>query len=177
MDIDAVTGGVGEILRSRPTRLNIVATMAHATSCVVQQLALGRAVMKEQTLSPRYREMLILLAARLNRCDYVWIQHRAVAEQCGVSAPMVGRIEALDLSHGVFDRADRALLAFGRQVISVGEVEDEVFERVSRYLTAEELVEAIVAIGYYMTMNRIATVARTPLEPGTDDNRRARPGQ
>jgi alkylhydroperoxidase family enzyme len=59
------------------------------------------------------------------------------------------------------------VLAFGAQVIRGSHVEDDVFERAARHFTGRELVEAILAIGYYMTMNRLTEATRTPLEPAT----------
>jgi hypothetical protein len=136
VDIEAMEGAVGDALRAAPARLNIIAMMAHAKTCVLPQLNVGRAVMTEQSLPPLQREFLILLSARLDGCEYVW-----------------------------FGETGQALLSFGRQVIRGGDVDDGVFERVSRHFTAQEIVEAIIAIGYYMTMNRITLATRTPLEP------------
>ncbi|MTD58948.1 carboxymuconolactone decarboxylase family protein [Amycolatopsis pithecellobii] len=164
VDIETMEGAAGAALRASPRRLNIIAMMAHAKTCVLPQLAVGRAVMTEQSLPPLPRELLILLAARLDGGRYVWSQHRTIAERLGATSAMVDAIDALDLASTAFGETDQALLSFGTQVIRGGDVEDAVFERVSRHFTAQEIVEAIIAIGYYMTMNRLTLVTRTPLE-------------
>jgi alkylhydroperoxidase family enzyme len=164
VDVDTVEGPVGDALRAA-ARLNIIAMMAHATSCVLPQLAIGRAVMTEQSLPPLHRELLILLAARMDGGRYVWAQHCPIAEGLGATTEALTALEALDTTASVFDDAERAVLAFGAQVIGGGEVDDAVFDRVLRHLTAQQVVEAILAIGYYMTMNRITNATRTPLEP------------
>lgn len=169
VDVETMPGPVGDALRAAPARLHIIAMMAHAETCVLPQLGLGRAVMTAQSLPPLRRELLILLAARIDSAQYVWSQHRRIAESLGATPAMVAAVEALQLCSGEFDEADRALLAFGRQVIRGGPVEDQVLERVACHLTAQEIVEAILAIGYYMTMNRITLATRTPLEPGAAD--------
>lgn len=166
VDIETMAGPEGDTLRAFPMRLNIVAMAAHARTSVLPQLNLGRAVMTEQVLAPLKRELLILLAARLDGSQYVWSQHRAIAEQLGASAAMVDAIETLDLTSAAFNEADQALLTFGAQVVRGGDVQDQVFETLSGYLSPQEIVEAIIAIGYYMTMNRLTVVTRTPLEPG-----------
>src|SRR3546814_5506563 len=71
LDIDVLEGPVGDALRERPGKLNIVSMMAHAQGCVVQQLQLGRAVNSQQDLDPLSRELLILLAAHLDEGEYV----------------------------------------------------------------------------------------------------------
>jgi alkylhydroperoxidase family enzyme len=164
VDLDVVEGSVGDALRAA-TRLNIIAMMAHATTCVLPQLAIGRAVMTEQSLPPLHRELLILLAARMEGGRYVWAQHRPIAEGLGATADALAAIEALDTTASVFDDAERAVLTFGVQVIRGGEVDDAVFDCVLQHFTAQQIVEAILAIGYYMTMNRITNATRTPLEP------------
>lgn len=166
IDIETLEGAVGDALRAAPMRLNIIAMMAHAKTAVLPQLNVGRAVMTELSLAPLQRELLILLAARLDVCQYVWSQHRAIAEKLGATPEMVEAIDALDLSSKVFNEANQALLLFGKQVIRGGDVVDWVFERVSSHFSAQELVEAIIAIGYYMTMNRLTLATRTPLESG-----------
>jgi alkylhydroperoxidase family enzyme len=167
VDIETMEGPAGEALRAYPRRLNIVAMMAHAETSVLPQLSVGRAVMNDQSLPALQRELLILLAARLDGSRYVWAQHRGIAESHGATSVMIDSIDALDLSAEPFSESDHALLAFGAQVIRGGQVGDRVFERVSRHFTGREVVEAILAIGYYMTMNRLTEATCTPLEPAT----------
>ncbi|MGI5132999.1 carboxymuconolactone decarboxylase family protein [Pseudonocardia sp. CA-107938] len=164
VDIDSVEGPVGVALRAS-ARLNIIAMMAHAPTCVLPQLAIGRAVMTEQSLPALQRELLILLAARMDGGRYVWAQHRSIAEGLGATSAALAALDALDTAATVFDDAERAILAFGVQVVRGGDVDDAVFERARQHFTAQQIVEAILAIGYYMTMNRLTNATRTPLEP------------
>ncbi|WP_157219558.1 carboxymuconolactone decarboxylase family protein [Flavisphingomonas formosensis] len=166
IDVETMEGPAGDTLRSLPMRMNIIAMAAHASTCVIPQLMLGNAVMNTQSLPGLRRELLILLAARLDGAQYVWSQHRVIAEKLGATSAMLEAIEELDLASAAFDEAEQALLGFGKQVIESGNVADEVFERALRHFTAQEVIEAIIAIGYYMTMNRITLATRTPLEPG-----------
>jgi alkylhydroperoxidase family enzyme len=165
VDVQTMEGPAGEVLRTYPRRLNIIAMMAHAETSVLPQLGVGRAIMNDQALPSLQRELLILLAARLDGGRYVWSQHRGIAESHGATSVMIDSIDALDLSAEPFSESDQALLAFGAQVIRGGHVEDRVFERISRHFTGREVVEAILAIGYYMTMNRLTEATHTPLEP------------
>lgn len=170
IDIETMEGPAGEALRSLPMRMNIIAMFAHAATCVLPQLQLGNAVMSAQVLPPLSRELLILLAARLDGAQYVWSQHRVIAEKVGATAAMVEAIDDLELTSDAFADREQAILGFGRQVIQGGEVDDAVFERISHHLSAQEIIEAIIAIGYYMTMNRLTVTTRTPLEPGAEAN-------
>lgn len=164
VDLDAMQGTVAETLRSRPQRLNIIGMMAHAEGCVLPQLQLGRAVNNEQTLNASSRELLILLAARMDGGEYVWRQHLPIAVRLGITDDKVHALRDMHVSSPAFTDAERALLAYGEQVVRGGDVEEPVFKTAAKHFSMRELVEAIIAIGYYMTMNRLTNATRTPFE-------------
>lgn len=164
VDIEALEGPVGDALRSRAGKLNIVGVMAHAQGCVVQQLQLGRAVNSDQDLDALSRELLILLAARIDGGEYVWRQHVPIAVRHGATQAKIDALEKGDIASKAFSADERALLAYGVQVIRGGQVDDIRFRAAARRYSHRELVEAILAIGYYMTMNRLTAATRTPLE-------------
>ena len=176
VDIEAIHGPVGEALRAYPRRLNIISMMAHAETCVLAQLGVGRAVMNDQALPALERELLILLAARIDSGQYVWTQHRVIAEAEGATSGMIQAIESLTLAVDAFDASQTALLTYGAQVVRSGQVDDDVFEEASKYFANRELVEVIITIGYYMTMNRLTEATRTPLEATTGEAAAAGPG-
>ncbi|MFD0848989.1 carboxymuconolactone decarboxylase family protein [Sphingosinicella xenopeptidilytica] len=164
LDVEALEGPVGDALRGRRSKLNIVAMMAHAQGCVVQQLQLGRAVNSEQDLDPLSRELLILLTAHLEDGEYVWRQHVPIAIQHGASREKISALEKGDIASKAFSPDERALLVYGAQVVRGGAVDEVTFRAAARRYSHRELVEAILAIGYYMTMNRITSATLTPLE-------------
>lgn len=168
VDIEALEGPVGDALRSRPGKLNIVGMMAHAQGCVVQQLQLGRAVNSQQDLDALSRELLILLAAQIDGGEYVWRQHVPIAVRHGATQAKIDALEKGDISSKMFSPDERALLAYGAQVIRGGQVDDVTFRAAARRYSHRELVEAILAIGYYMTMNRITAATLTPFEVSDD---------
>src|SRR3546814_16643235 len=114
-------------------------------------------VMNEQSLSGLRRERLILLAARLDGAQYVWSQHRVIAEKLGANSAMVKAIEELDLASAALDEPQQALWGFGQQVIESGIGAAEVFERCSRHFTAREVTAASLPNCYYITMNILLT--------------------
>ncbi|WP_176595476.1 MULTISPECIES: carboxymuconolactone decarboxylase family protein [Sphingobium] len=168
LDIALLEGPVGDALRARPGKLNIVGMMAHAQGCVVQQLQLGRAVNSQQDLDPLSRELLVLLAAHLDGGEYVWRQHVPIAVRHGASQAKIDALEKGAIASNAFSPDERALLAYGAQVIRGGQVDEVTFRAAARRYSHRELVEAILAIGYYMTMNRITAATLTPLEASDD---------
>jgi alkylhydroperoxidase family enzyme len=146
-------------------KLNIFRMMAHAETCIAPQMRLGAAILAQQALGHRSRELLILLVAGLEQGTYEWRQHVAIALGLGVPQVQIDALERADLTASVFSDSERALLAFGRQVIEDVRVDDAVFVEARRHFSPREIVEAILTIGYYMTMTRLTEATQTDLDP------------
>jgi alkylhydroperoxidase family enzyme len=165
VDPTATTGKVADAFENLPTKLNIFRMMAHAPTCMVPQMRLGGSILGRQDLSHQHREMLILLVAQLEGGAYEWKQHVPIAEGVGVSEEQIRTLECEELGSDVFDEREQALLAFGRQVIENVRVDDATFATMRQYFSEREVVEAILAIGFYMTMARLTEVTETELDP------------
>jgi alkylhydroperoxidase family enzyme len=159
------TGDAAAALAAVPVELNIFRMMAHAESCVIPQLQLGQAILSRQLLGPVPRELLILLVARTEGGRYEWQQHVPIALNLGVTQDRIDAVERGDIEAPVFDEAERALLAFGKQVIETVRVEDAVFASARRHFSEREIVEAILTVGFYMTMTRLTEATETDLDP------------
>ena len=61
--------------------------------------------------------------------------------------------------------AEQALLAFGREVIENVRVAEPVFAAMRAHFSEQEIVELILAIGFYMTMARLTEATEVDLDP------------
>ena len=165
VDAEAATGEVGAALAATPVKLNIFRMLAHAETCMVPQMRLGAAILSRQALADRPRELLILLVAKLEGGAYEWRQHVPIALGVGVSQEQIDAVQRGDLAASAFSEGEQALLAFGRQVVENVRVEDAVFAEARRHFCEREIVEAILAIGFYMTMARLTEATETDLGP------------
>jgi alkylhydroperoxidase family enzyme len=164
IDPETATGEVAAAFAAAPVKLNIFRMLAHAETCMVPQMQLGAAILSRQLLGHRLRELLILLVAKREGGAYEWRQHVPIALGVGVSQAQVDAIERDDLVATAFSDAERALLAFARQVIVDVRVEDGVFADVGKHFSDREIIEAILAIGFYMTMTRLTEATKTDLD-------------
>ena len=64
-----------------------------------------------------------------------------------------------------FNAAEQALLAFGREVIDNVRVAEPVFAAMRKNFSEQEIVESILAIGFYMTMARLTEATDVDLDP------------
>lgn len=161
---EAMGAAAKELFSSLPAKLNIFRTMAHAETTFPSQLRLGSAILSRQTLGHLERELLVLLVASLEGGEYEWHQHVPIARAVGISTSQIEAIQSEELTGDIFSDREKSLLAFGRQVVVDVRVQDDVFEHVRQYFTEQEVVEAILAIGFYMTMARLTEVAQTELD-------------
>ncbi|HUR04360.1 MAG TPA: carboxymuconolactone decarboxylase family protein [Nonomuraea sp.] len=164
---DHATGNAAAALAALPVKLNIFRMLAHAESCVIPQIRLGTAILSSLELGHQLRELLILLVAQVEGGAYEWRQHVPIALGVGVPQAQIDAIEQLDLGSDAFDDAERALLAFGRQVIETVRVEESVFTAARGHFSERQIVEAILAIGFYMTMARLTEATETDLDPAS----------
>jgi alkylhydroperoxidase family enzyme len=108
--------------------------------------------------------LLILLVARLEGGDYEWHQHCPIARGVGIDQAQIDAIARLDLRNRHFSQRECALLAFGRQVTENVRADGETFSALRSYLSDREVVEAILTIGFYMTMARLTEATETDVD-------------
>jgi len=166
---EAASPEVRAILERLPVRLNIFKLMAHTETGFRPLVQLGAAILSQQQLSGALRELAILQVARLSPARYEWVQHVPIARGCGVREEQIEALEAGRTDADRFDDVERAVLAFTAELVQRARASDEAFAAVSRHLSPREIVELIVAIGFYMTMARLMETAEIdPDPPGGD---------
>jgi len=148
-----------------PIKLNIFRMMAHAEANMIPAMRLGNSILHRQKLSAVNRELLILQAAQIEGGAYEWRQHVPIALGVGVTQAQIDALALGDYAHGAFGAAERALLSFGREVIENVRVPGEVFAPMRVHFSDQEIVESIVAIGFYMMMARLTEATETDLDP------------
>jgi alkylhydroperoxidase family enzyme len=148
-----------------PVRLNIFRLMAHAEANMIPAMRLGNSILHRQKLSAVNRELLILQVAQLEGGAYEWRQHVPIALGVGVTQRQIDGLERGSYDDDAFNETERALLAFGRDVIENVRVPEPVFAGMRRHFSEQEIVETIVAIGFYMMMARLTEATETDIDP------------
>ena len=143
--------------------LNLFRMVAHAQTAVEPFLRLGGTLLGQLDLEPRLRELAVIHVARLCESDYEWKQHEPIARLCGVTDEQIAAVASGQVDGGPFDPREAALLAFTREVVQEVQVSTPVFEAMAAHLPPRQLVELTMAIGYYMTVARLAAMAE--IEP------------
>jgi 4-carboxymuconolactone decarboxylase len=117
-------------------------------------------------LADDIRELIILRVAVLNRADYEWSAHEAVALESGLTAPELAalRDRAAALDPVLTDRQRRVLAYTDAMTIDV-QVPDAIFDALRADFTDTELVEITATIAAYNMVSRFAVALL--VEPST----------
>jgi alkylhydroperoxidase family enzyme len=156
---------VREALEQVPAPLKIFFMMAHAATNLRPLLRLGASILTEQKLDATVRELAILRVARLSPAEYEWIQHVPIAQAVGVTQAQIDALRNDDLAGGCFTATEQLVLRFTTEVVRDVRASDEVFTQMTQRFSPQEIVELIIAIGFYMTMARLMETTGIDLEP------------
>ena len=165
IDPETTSGDIRASFDRMPVKLNIFRMMAHAEANMIPAMRLGNSILHKQKLSAVNRELLILQAAQLEGGAYEWRQHVPIALGVGCTQAQVDAVERSDYDAACLSDAERALLKFGREVVENVRVPDAIFAAARQHFSDQEIVESIVALGFYMMMARLTEATETDLDP------------
>lgn len=164
LDAQMVKGDAARALSSKVGHMAVFRALAHAPANIIPMMRLGQSILGAQRLDARTRELLILLAMKLEGGTYEWDQHVDIALGVGATQVEIEAIAHLDLNNEAFAEKDRAILAFGRGVVETVRVDEVTFAMALKYFSEQEMVEAILAMSFYMMLARVTEA----LEVGSD---------
>lgn len=154
LDPSAARGAAAKALASPVGHMTIFRMLAHAEGNVIPVMKLGAAILREQKLDPRSRELMLLAVFAIEGGRYEWAQHVEIAHDCGITDAEIAAIARSDFE-SIFSERDRALLKFAETLISQPNVPSNKFDTLREFLDERETIEAIVAIGFYMMLVRV----------------------
>jgi alkylhydroperoxidase family enzyme len=165
VDPAAAPEKVREILERLPVKLNVFRMMAHAETNFRPLVLLGTSILSQQKLSPKLRELAILRVANLSPARYEWVQHVPIAEIAGATRAQIEALERGDVEAAAFDNLERLVLRFTTEVVREVRASQATFEALAAHLSPQEVVELVLAIGYYMLIARLLETTAVDLEP------------
>ncbi|TPQ29346.1 hypothetical protein C2U70_28640 [Bradyrhizobium guangdongense] len=165
IDPETTSGDIRASFDRMPVKLNIFRMMAHAESNMIPAMRLGNSILHKQKLSAVNRELLILQAAQLEGGAYEWRQHVPIALGVGVTQAQIDAVERGNYADASLTAAEQALLNFGREVVEKVRVQEATFAAMRKHFGDQEVVESIVALGFYMMMARLTEATETDLDP------------
>jgi alkylhydroperoxidase family enzyme len=164
VDSTTAPAPVREVLERLPAQLNIFRMVANAETCFRPFLALGSAILAEQKLDALLREHMILRIGYLWKGRYEVHQHVPIAKAFGATDEQLKAHEAGRADAPCFDARTKAVLAFATDVVETGKASDATFKAVSAHLSPREIVELVLAIGFYSTVAMLTETTELELD-------------
>jgi alkylhydroperoxidase family enzyme len=154
-DVSRLPESVQKTLANVP--LNVVRICAHASLPLFEaQGQLGRAVANPEVLEPRLRETIILRVAYLSDSEYELHHHIALGRAAGLT-----EAELAAIAQGSYDLLDPLLAAAARftdEVVKCLSPSDQTLATLRRLASDQIVVNAVLTIGCYMSIARLAAV-------------------
>jgi AhpD family alkylhydroperoxidase len=164
VELESAPDAVRQTLERLPVQLNIFRMMAHAETCFRPLVRLGTAILSEQRLDARLRELAILRIAQLSGARYEWVQHEPIARTVGVSETQIAALARGSIDDPAFADLDSVVLRFTTEVVNTVKASDATFAEMRRHFSPREIVELLLAIGFYMTIARLAETTATDVD-------------
>lgn len=165
-DLEQAPPAFRDMLANRAP-LNIYRMVAHGGAVGEGFLALGSAILRRSALDPQLRELVILRVGALCGSHYEVFQHRRVATQAGVPA---AKIEAVlrqprdEPEAGAFTVLELDVLRYTDAVVRDVKAPQALFDAVAAALPHQQLIELMMAIGFYMLVSRLLENLEVDLE-------------
>ena len=140
---DAFVAARGEIPTTGPGSV-----MLNAPEAAQRALGLAAYLRTETSLSPRIRELAMLLAARENDCQFIWNAHAPPARREGLRDELVDALrDRRELPNPSAD--EQAVVNFGREFFRTRRVSQESFDAVVAHFGVNGATELATLMGCY----------------------------
>lgn len=152
------------LLKSR-NPLNLYRMLPHAgPAAAAGFLAMGSALLRDNELDSRLREIAILRVGILSRASYEVHQHKRVARQVGLSDEKVAALEVGADTSALSDD-DKLVLQFTDVVFRDVKAPDALFNQVAARFGHRQTAELVLTIGFYMLVSRFLENFEVDIEP------------
>jgi len=153
------------LLGERPP-LNLYRMLPHAGPAAVGFLKLGGALLRQNEIDSRLREIAILRVGLLSGAGYEVHQHRRVARHVGLEDSKVAALEP-GADTNALDDTEHFVLAFTDQLFHHVKADDAMFAEAVRRFGPRGTSELVLTVGFYMMVSRFLENFEVDLEaPG-----------
>lgn len=133
--------------------LNLFRMLAGGDGLLRSFVRLGNQILFKSALDPVLREIAIIRVGVLSGAAYEVHQHEAIARALGMDDSLIGAVHD-GPDHPALDDLQRLVMRFTDDVVANVRAGDDTFGPLVEALSARELQELTVTIGYYMMVSR-----------------------
>src|SRR5262245_19856410 len=130
-----------------------------------QLSALNRYLRFQSGITPRIREIAILITAREMDSQFEWVAHEPEALKEGVPPTVIDVIKYRRSTEGL-DEADAVVIELGRQLWRDHKVTSATFAKAKELFGPHKLIDLVVLMGNYAGTAALLTAVDMQLHPG-----------
>ncbi len=146
--------------------LNLYRALVNSPDTARSFMALGMHIRFHMKLDPRLRELAILQVGYRIRAPYEYAHHIELGRQFGVSDDDLAAIAKETRGEtSALPALDRAVLGAARELTDGTQLSDATFAALRAGLDHEQVVDLIVAIGFYCGVVRVLGALQIDVEP------------
>jgi AhpD family alkylhydroperoxidase len=134
---------------------NIVGMLAHADTMARGFVEFGVDILARNHYSEKLREMIIVMIASLDNCDYAVFQHHELARVKGATEAQLQALERGEIPEALFEADALAALRFCACLVRDSRPPDELLKPVLEHFSPQIAGEFIYLTGYYLLLSRL----------------------
>jgi 4-carboxymuconolactone decarboxylase len=144
---------------------NIFRTLAHAPDALKAFLAWGTYILRNNSLPPRQREIVILRTGFLCRSGYEWTQHVRISLRGGMSADEIAALKT-GADAPIWPPADAALIAACDELHANQFVSNATWAKLKAHFTDKQCMDAVFTAGQYTQVSMMLNTFGVQLDEG-----------
>lgn len=144
---------------------NVFTTMANHPDLAQDWLTFATHILRDNSLPPRDREILILRIGWLCQAEYEWAQHVVIGKGVGLSDEDVRRIAEGPAAAGLSEH-DRLLLTAADELRDEACLSDETWDGLSKTYNTKQMMDLVFTVGQYNLVSMALNSFGVQLDPG-----------
>jgi 4-carboxymuconolactone decarboxylase len=146
--------------------LRLFRTLAIHESLFARMRPLGAGILGHGLLEPRIRELMILRTCARCGAEYEWGVHAAFfGETVGLTRDEIAATARAGADDAAWSEPERAVIRLADELHDEASVTDASYAELERHFGAAEILELVIAAGWYHTISFVINSAGVQREP------------
>jgi len=154
---------IREILEKTQVKINVFKMICNSEAMAKPFARFANTLLTRSKLDAKLRELAILRVAELSHSVYEWTQHLPIAADCGVTNEQVKAIGSWQRAK-CFNELERLVLRLTDDMTRKVKGRKETIEALKEKMSAEEIVELVLSIGFWGMVARLLETLEIDLD-------------
>jgi 4-carboxymuconolactone decarboxylase len=142
---------------------NVVKALANSPGLAAKVFPLANYFMNQSALSPRLRELAVLILMKRCDCEYGFVRHIDIAKRVGLTQRQIEEVGSYGGS-GAFTDDEKTILRYAEELTTKARVDDDLFRRAEAIAGKDGIVDLTGAIAFWNMMARNLNALQVGLE-------------